>query len=242
MPGLLAGRARTKADGDQRRRQTPQESAKTRYRPRSLDSSLPLQSTLAEILANPLRYETSRLQLPALKYEPINLEVPSSNINGHSSAAKTPVPSHLDCDSFPSLTKNALDESLPSSSRLSSPASKHLYQGRVPLTWPVGTRPLAAGLYNKGNTCYMNSTMQALVHTAPLTHLLLTTDLDTLKGRLGGTVKGGFDPVAALQTFTQRAIGREGKGQTRIAPQEFIKNLKSEYDNRMARSVGDKFC
>lgn len=77
----------------------------------------------------------------------------------------------------------------------------------------------------------MNSTMQALVHTAPLTHLLFTHERDSLKGRLGGTLKSGFDPVAALQSFTRRAIGRDGRDLNRVAPQEFIKNLKSEYGN-----------
>ncbi|CAO1616874.1 unnamed protein product [Parajaminaea phylloscopi] len=189
---------------------------------RSLDSALHVQAALADILAHPLRYERSTLQIQTPRYKPIN-------DSAHDSQASTsngrPGPSRIDYEPSPASVRSSAVS--PSSRPPSASASKHLFQAKVPLTWPAGTRPVAAGLYNKGNTCYMNSTMQALVHTAPLTHLLLTTDSDTLKGRLGGTVKSGFDPVAALQTFAQRAIGREGRGQERVAPQEFIKNLKS---------------
>lgn len=72
----------------------------------------------------------------------------------------------------------------------------------------------------------MNSTMQALVHTAPLAHLLLTQDAQLLKGKYGGTVKS-FDAVRGLQTFVQRAIGKNGGKQVTV-PEEFIRNLKCE--------------
>ena len=54
----------------------------------------------------------------------------------------------------------------------SKATSKSLYTGPLPLTFPETLRTLGAGLNNHGNTCYLNSVTQAVIHTPGLAHLL----------------------------------------------------------------------
>lgn len=102
--------------------------------------------------------------------------------------------------------------------------NRDLYPYKISLRFPGKVRSAAAGLSNYGNTCYMNSVMQSLIHTPPLAFALLTQDLDTLHGELGGKPGANFDAVAAMQNFAKRSL--QGTRPTN-APQEFNRNLKS---------------
>lgn len=209
-----------------------------------LDSSLALQAVLADLLNNPLKFEQSSLSLAKPKYKPIN--APATTTNGDFKSASASGASNgqpKDVKSSASSTASTIASSSklpPSSSDAGSQAPppakqqlKDLFPGKIPSTWPNAVRPTVAGLRNSGNTCYMNSTMQALLHTAPLTHLLLTQDIEQLKGRFGGLLKRDFDPVEALQSFTQRAMGRTAGGggghgsyNAVASPRELLANLK----------------
>ncbi|PWN26444.1 cysteine proteinase [Jaminaea rosea] len=223
MPALVAGKPHRVPLGPDSSSPPHPSSSSSKSKLPSIDSALQVQSVLSELLSNPLKFEKSKLQPPKVKYPPINEGI-----------AKSP---HMTVDydepmrnsaSSSSSSSPASASALASSSKsmLSSPSAPSLYSGRIPLTWPREARNVGAGLHNRGNTCYMNSTMQAIVHTAPLAHLLLTQDVQLLKGKLGGSVKN-FDPVKALQSFTQRAIGKTGGRTTTTTPEEFIRNLKS---------------
>lgn len=69
----------------------------------------------------------------------------------------------------------------------------------------------------------MNSVVQALVHTPPLAHCLLTMSLDQLLGPFGRA--NGFCAVRSMAALTKRCL----KERTPTAPTEFIKNLKRKF-------------
>ena len=57
-------------------------------------------------------------------------------------------------------------------SRQVSVKVKSLYPGAIDMAWPP-TFSRGAGLYNSGNTCFLNSALQCLFHTPPLLRLLM---------------------------------------------------------------------
>jgi ubiquitin carboxyl-terminal hydrolase 36/42 len=50
-------------------------------------------------------------------------------------------------------------------------AGRQLYMGPIDTTWPA-RMTVGAGLHNTGNTCFLNSALQCLLHTPPLLRLL----------------------------------------------------------------------
>ncbi|CAO1639067.1 unnamed protein product [Sympodiomycopsis kandeliae] len=183
--------------------------------PSSSSQSHSLASTAAlhEILMNPLRFDKSVMNPASIKYKPINEDEPPSRTASTAAAAAA----------ADSPTKKQKPSS--SASDQQQQQQPMLFAGKIPLGWPGGTKNVGAGLHNRGNTCYMNSVMQSLIHTPPLTHLLLSNDVHLLKGKAGGEIRG-FDSVKAMQALARRAAGSSpATGVT--SPMEFIKNLKS---------------
>ena len=61
--------------------------------------------------------------------------------------------------------------------RQTSAKVKSLYPGTIDTAWPPSFSR-GAGLYNSGNTCFLNSALQCLFHTPPLLKLLMVHKKD----------------------------------------------------------------
>ncbi|KAF5387760.1 hypothetical protein D9615_000611 [Tricholomella constricta] len=104
------------------------------------------------------------LAVPPGKYEPINAS-PKASKPDRRETSKPP-------------TATPVKPAGASTSNLKSTLSLH--PGGIDATWPE-TCNRATGLYNSGNTCFLNSALQCLLHTPPLLRMLITHKRDTCR-------------------------------------------------------------
>ncbi|KAG6910960.1 hypothetical protein DXG01_006014 [Tephrocybe rancida] len=95
------------------------------------------------------------LAVPLGKYEPINASPKASKPD----RPETPKPPTA-------APPTATGASAP------TPKSKSLHSSVIDITWPDNCNR-GSGLYNSGNTCFLNSALQCLLHTPPLLRMLL---------------------------------------------------------------------
>jgi uncharacterized UBP type Zn finger protein len=100
---------------------------------------------------------------------------------------------------------------------------KSLYSGALPLTFPDTVRTLGAGLDNHGNTCYLNSVTQAVIHTPGLAHLLNAHKADVCELRK----KGKFCTMCSIRMVQLYSFNKQlTSAQGSYYPSALTKNLK----------------
>ncbi|GAA5976807.1 hypothetical protein JCM5350_007254 [Sporobolomyces pararoseus] len=181
----------------------------------ALAGSKPL--TLSSLLENPVEFTRAKLQSREddIPYKPINRKSTATT-----ATSTTTVPQASTSQAAPSTS---------SSSTPASSSSKLLFPPIDPS--PAWSRPfpVGAGLQNIGNTCFLNSALQCLIHTPPLVRYLTTGGINghPADDKCGMKLKKGFCMTCAMRGLLKQSFGLGGASRkSSYTPAIVVKNLK----------------
>ncbi|EGO27655.1 hypothetical protein SERLADRAFT_461488, partial [Serpula lacrymans var. lacrymans S7.9] len=170
--------------------QPPEDS--TQYRPvRDLEA-------FNSLLPPPIEFvegsSSGTLAIAEGKYEAINATPKATTKN---------LPRENGKASTSTMVKSQKSPVTPSSGQKKQP---QLYNGVLDLSWPSGCS-VGSGLHNTGNTCFLNSALQCLLHTPPLLHIISAhSKADPCRVKTGFCMSCNLRQVAVEAHATKRAF------------------------------------